>query len=327
MVRSRVLLMLGGVLLAGSGDAPAATPDKDVAALAAKIDQALAAGWDANKVQPAAQASDAEFVRRVYLDLAGRIPSAAEVRQFLDDKRSDKRQRLVVQLLDGPRYVTHFTNVWRALLLPETTSSLQVQLQAGGFETWLRTKLQQNTPYDALVRELLTAPMGGRGRNPFGGPQNGTPSPVAFYLAKEVKPENLAAAASRLFLGVKIECAQCHNHPFAEWKREQFWSFAAFFAGLQRQGQGDFVGAGRELTIPGTERVVQAAFLDGQQPKWKDNTSPRATLAEWMTNKDNPYFARAAVNRAWGYFFGTGIVDPVDEMIGGEHAPSHPELL
>src|SRR5262249_58356184 len=118
----------------------------------------------------------------------------------------------------------------------------------------------------------LTAPVDGRGRNPFGGPQNGAPSPTAFYLAKEVKPENLAAAASRLFLGVKIECAQCHNHPFAEWKREQFWSFAAFFAGLQQQRQGDFVAAGREttnrreLTIPGTQRVVQAAFLAGPQP-------------------------------------------------------------
>ncbi|HEY7311055.1 MAG TPA: DUF1549 and DUF1553 domain-containing protein [Gemmataceae bacterium] len=312
--------------------APGAASDKDVAALAAKIDQALAAGWDADKVQPAAPASDSEFVRRVYLDLAGRVPSATEVRQFLDDKRSDKRGRLVLKLLEGPRYVTHFTNVWRALLLPETTSSLQVRFLAAGFESWLRKQLQENKPYDAMVRELLTVSMNGQGRNPFG-QQGGEPSPIAFYLAKDVKPENLAAAASRLFLGVKIECAQCHNHPFAEWKREQFWGFAAFFAGLQRQGQGDFVAAGREaadrreLTIPGTERVVQATFLDGKEPKWKSKTGARATLAEWMTSKDNPYFARAAVNRMWGYFFGTGIVDPVDEMVGGEHTPSHPELL
>jgi hypothetical protein len=330
MIRCR-LLLLGGVLLVGS-DALAAASDKDVAALAAKIDQALAAGWDANKVQPAAPASESEFVRRVYLDLAGRIPSPTEVRQFLNDKRPDKRGRLVVQLLDGPRYVTHFANVWRALLLPETTSSLQVRFLAGGFESWLRNQLQQNKPYDAMVRELLTVPMNGQGRNPFGQP-GGQPSPIAFYLAKDVKPENLAAATSRLFLGVKIECAQCHNHPFAEWKREQFWGFAAFFAGLQRQGQGDFVAAAREtadrreLTIPGTERVVQATFLDGKEPQWKSKTSARATLAEWMTSKDNPYFARAAVNRMWGYFFGTGIVDPIDEMVGGEHTPSHPELL
>jgi hypothetical protein len=342
MIRCRLLVLLGGVLLAGSGRAlqsdargeTGAASDKDVTALAAQIDRSLIASWAAAKAQPAPPAPDAEFVRRVYLDLAGRIPSVAEVRQFLDDKRPDKRRRLVDQLLAGPRYVTHFTNVWRALLLPEAGSSIQSRILTPGFESWLRDKLQQNTPYDAMVRELLTVPMAGNGRNPFGPQQaGGKPTPIAFYLAKEVKPENLAAATSRLFLGVKIECAQCHNHPFAEWKREQFWSYAAFFAGLQRQGQGDFVAAGREsadrreLTIPGTERVVQAAFLDGKQPTWKFNTSARATLADWMTDKNNPYFARAAVNRLWGYFFGAGIVDPVDEMVGSEHKPSHPELL
>ncbi|HTU90460.1 MAG TPA: DUF1549 and DUF1553 domain-containing protein [Gemmataceae bacterium] len=331
MIYFRLLLMLGGIFLVGSGSIRAAAPDKDAAALAASIDRRLAAAWEANQIQPAPPADDAEFLRRAYLDLAGRIPAVAEVRAFFDDKRPDKRQRLVEQLLEGPRYVTHFTNVWRSLLLPETTNNLQAGFLAPGFETWLRAKLQQNTPYDAMVRELLTVPMD-RGRNPFAQP-NGVPTPIAFYLAKDVKPENLAAAVSRLFLGVKIECAQCHNHPFAEWKREQFWSFAAFFAGLQRQGNGDFVTAGREmadrreLTIPGTERVVQAAFLDGDAPKWNYNTGARATLAEWMTRKDNPYFARAAVNRLWGYFFGSGIIDPIDEIAGGEHEASHPELF
>jgi hypothetical protein len=332
MIRPRLLLMLGGILVAGDSGARAATIDKDAMALAATIDRHVVSGWEANKIQPAPIATDAEFVRRVYLDLAGRIPSVAEVRAFLDDKRPDKRQQLVEQLLEGPRCVAHFTNVWRSLLLPETSNNLQAGFLTPGFETWLRAKLQQNTPYDAMVRELLTVPMDGRGRNPLGQP-NGAPSPIAFYLTKEVKPENLAAAVSRLFLGVKIECAQCHNHPFAEWKRDQFWSFAAFFAGLRRQGNGDFVNAGREmpdrreLTVPGTERVVQAAFLDGTAPKWTYNKSARDTLAEWMTRKDNPYFARAAVNRLWGHFFGNGIIDPVDEMVGGEHVASHPELL
>ncbi len=333
MARLCLLLIAGSIFLAGSGGIRAAAPDNDAAALAAAIDRHLSAAWQRNQIQPAPLATDAEFVRRVYLDLAGRIPAVAELRAFFDDKRPDKRQRLVEQLLEGPRYVTHFTNVWRALLLPETTSNLQASFLAPGFETWLRAKLQANTHYDAMVRELLTVPMDGRNRNPFGQSANGVPTPIAFYLAKDVKPENLAASASRLFLGVKIECAQCHNHPFAEWKREQFWSFAAFFAGLQRQGNGDFVNAGRELadrrelTIPGTERVVQAAFLDGAAPKWNGKTSTRATLAEWMTRKDNPYFARAAVNRLWGYFFGSGIIDPIDEIAGGEHEPSHPELL
>jgi hypothetical protein len=336
MIRLRSALLSGCVLFVGlcstAQSAPTAASDKDVTVLAGLIDRCLSTGWADAKVKPAPTASDAEFVRRVYLDLAGRIPSVTEVRQFLDDKRPDKRRRVVEQLLQGPRYVTHFTNVWRALLLPETTASLQARFLAPGFEAWLRKKLQQNTPYDVMVRELLTQSVNGPGQNPYG-QQQGEPTPIAFYLAKEVKPENLAAASSRLFLGVKIECAQCHNHPFAQWKRDQFWSYAAFFAGLQRQGNGDFVAAGREvpdrreLTIPGTERVVQAAFLDGTQPKWKYNTSARATLADWMTAKDNPYFARAAVNRLWAYFFGAGLIDPVDEMVGGEHPASHPELL
>jgi hypothetical protein len=333
MIPLRLWILSGCVALAGLGSAAQAASAKDVTALAAAIDRSLESGWASAQVQPAPLASDAEFIRRVYLDLAGRIPSVTEVRQFLDDKKSDKRIRLVEQLLEGPRYVTHFTNVWRALLLPETTASLQARILASGFEAWLRQKLQQNTPYDTMVRELLTTPMNNGAVQFQIAARNGEPTPVGFYLAKEVKPENLAAATARLFLGVKIECAQCHNHPFADWKRDQFWSLAAFFAGLQRQGQGDFVAAGREvadrreLTIPGTERVVQAAFLDGTQPRWKYNTSARITLADWITAKDNPYFARAAVNRLWGYFFGTGIIDPVDEMVGGEHPASHPELL
>src|SRR5579871_3523117 len=300
-----VLAGLVPVAQAAPADGGAAS-DKDVTALAALIDRALAVSWETAKVTPAPPASDEEFIGRVYLDLAGRIPSVAEIRHFLDDKRPDKRRRLVEQLLEGPRYVNHFTNVWRALLLPETTTTLQARFLAPGFESWLRGKLQQNTPYDVMVRELLTVPMNGNGQNAFG-PQNGQASAIGFYLAKQVKPEELAAATSRLFLGVKIECAQCHNHPFADWKRDQFWGYAAFFAGLQAQGNGDFVGIGREtpdrreLKIPGTEKVVQATFLDGKAPKWQFKTSARATLAEWMTARDNPYFARAAVNRLWGY--------------------------
>jgi hypothetical protein len=203
-----------------------------------------------------------------------------------------------------------------------------------GFESWLRKQLARNAPYDAMVRDLLTAPVGQQSmRNIYGPAGQGEPTPVAFYLAKEIKPENLAAATSRVFLGFKLECAQCHNHPFADWKRDQFWGYAAFFAGLQAQRQGDFAQPGREapdrreVKIPGTEKVVQAAFPDGKAPAWKAKANTRQTLAEWMTAKDNPYFARAAVNRLWAHFLGTGLIDPVDEMVGSEHSASHPELL
>jgi hypothetical protein len=338
MDKTRLWFLGACALLGGAPALPAAPPGAgaggpDALALAARIDHHVGAGLKAADVEPAPPADDAEFARRVYLDLAGRIPSVAEVRTFLDDRRPDKRRRLVDGLLDGPRYVTHFTHVWRALLLPESGANLQTRFLGPGFEAWLSKHLSRNTAYDQMVRELLTLPVAPQQfQQAFGGGR-GEPSPAAFYLAKEYKPENLAAATSRLFLGVKLECAQCHNHPFADWKRDQFWSFAAFFGGIESRRQGDFtqptreVADRRELTIPGTDRVVQAKFLDGAEPKWKFKVGARVTLADWLTAKDNPYFARATVNRLWAYFLGTGLIDPVDEMVGTEHVASHPELL
>src|SRR5262249_20555124 len=135
-------------------------------------------------------------------------------------------------------------------------------------------------------------------------------------------PEDLAASTARLFLGVRIECAQCHDHPFARWKREQFWSQAAFFAGLEAPGDPrqprpfrDNPGK-REITIPGVEKVTAARFLDGAAREWQGQVSSRQALADWITSANNPYFARAAANRLWAYFLGTGLVEPVDEMVG-----------
>ncbi len=332
MARSSTGLLAACLFLAAGPALGAGGPALDDKALARRIDHHVAAGIAAARAVAAPRAGDAEFVRRVYLDLAGRIPSVAEVRAFLDDTRTDKRERLIASLLDGPRYVTQFTRVWRALLLPETSTNFQIRFQAGNFEAWLRKQVARNAGYDVLVRELLTLPFDqDTPQRAFGGP--GEPTPLSFYIAKEVKPENLAAAVSRTFLGFRLECAQCHNHPFADWKRDQFWGLAAFFAGLQRQGNPDFPIPGREvpdrreLTIPGTERVVQAVFPDRTEPKWKYKQSARQALADWITAPDNPYFARATVNRLWALFFGTGLVDPVDDMVGSDRVPSHPELL
>lgn len=307
-------------------------PDARALALAARIDKHLADGWAAAKVEPAPLADDAEFLRRIYLDLAGRIPGVAEARKFLDDKRPDKRHRLIEQLLARPRYVTHFANYWRALLLPEADANFQVRFTVPQFETWLKKQLQENTGYDLIARAILTAPINiDRRQAAFG--RGGAADPLGFYVAKEFKPENLAASTARLFLGVRVECAQCHNHPFAEWKRDQFWGLAAFFAGIEGRRQGDFTNATgerldkTEIAIAGTDRVVQASFLDGKQPEFKSGASPRGTLADWMTAADNPFFARAAVNRLWAYLLGTGLVEPVDEMVGGESTPVFPALL
>jgi hypothetical protein len=331
------VVLLGAACTTAGAVAPPAAPRngaaavRDAQALAGKIDQHIARRWVKPRAKPAPLADDAEFLRRVYLDLAGRIPGVQEVRSFLKDRRSDKRARVIDTLLAGPRYTAHFTDYWRALLIPEAGNNFQVRLQQGSFETWLKQRVARNVGYDRLVRDLLTAPLGG-GRPElaiFGGGAN----PGTFYLAKEFKPENLAAATARVFLGVSVECAQCHNHPFAKWKKEQFWGFAAFYSGIKSRQLMDFVVPAREditkraLTIPGTDRTVPARFIDGTLPKWKPGVKTRAALAEWVTAPDNPYFARAAVNRMWAYLLGTGLVEPIDEMAGGTSTPSHPELL
>ncbi len=320
-------------------EAPAPVPDPALAG--ALIDHYIAEGYVAKKATAAAPADDAEFLRRVYLDLAGRIPRNSEVRKFLDDKAPDKRARVVNDLLKSGQYVNHMTHVWRTLMLPQSNNP-QVQVLAPAMEAWLRKRFADNTPYDQMVRDLLTTNVvqNQAMRQGFvnAGPVDNTGQ--AFFQANELKPENLAAATSRLFLGVKLECAQCHDHPFAQWTRRQFWEYAAFFSGIGPQApqQGEVVdddggvipasdAAHRhDIKMPNSEKVVQARFLDGKKPVWKEDVPTRVALAEWMTAPDNPYFARAAVNRVWAHLFGVGLIDPPDDL-REDNPPSHPELL
>lgn len=298
-----------------------------------RINQRLRERWEQEKVIPAARADDAEFLRRVYLDLAGEIPPVSEVRRFLADTSPDKRAKVVDELLDGPRYIVHFSNVWRAELLPEVSADPQLQFLMPSFEAWLKDQLIDNDSYADLARKLITYKIDSTAsQNPVDA--GGTVSPVAFYQAKEGKPENLAAGTAKVFLGVRIGCAQCHDHPFDSWKQEQFWSFAAFYAGISRQQMGDVFGPltekgeSRKLEIPGKKEktVVEARYLNGKEPDWKADESSRETLANWLTARENPYFAKSAVNRIWGRLFGVGIVDPVDDF-SDANPPSHPELL
>ena len=299
-----------------------ALPAKDAQTLTARIDAVLAARWAEAKIRPAAIADDGEFLRRVSLDLIGKIPTAAEARDFLDDPSPGKRRALVERLLDSPAYTTRATEIWRRLLLPEADTEDVARQVAGNFESWLRKKVIEEVGYDRIVREILTTKL--NSRNTDTAMARFDSSPAAYFVAKEGKPENLAAGVSRVFLGIRLECAQCHNHPFARWKREQFWSLAAFFAEVPAITPEDGVRARRdrdaapirELTIPGTKKVVKASHLDGSAPAWRPRAETREILAEWVTSPDNPYFARAIVNRVWARFLGLGLVEPVDDLEG-----------
>jgi hypothetical protein len=326
-------LLVGAVVRAD----PPADAVLDDQALAAKIDTLLAARWTAKNAKAAPGADDAEFLRRVYLDLVGRIPPASTVREFLDDKAPDKRRKLVEDLLESPLYVQHFATTWRAVILPPTNNN-QFQFANPGFRLWIEQQVRDNVPYDKMAREVLTVPVVGLGQPGVvrGVPNTAGPSPAAYYDANERKPENLAEHTSKVFLGVRLGCAQCHHHPFASWKKHQFWEFAAFFANvqpLQRVGGGRLpqpmpdVGFKRTIGIPNTDKVVEGRFLDKTAPKWQDKVDSRVTLADWVTSADNPFFARTGANRMWGHFFGIGLIDPVDDEPTDENPISHPELL
>jgi Protein of unknown function (DUF1553)/Protein of unknown function (DUF1549) len=314
-------LWLPAVLLALAPALRAA--DSDVEQLAAKIDERIAGAWG-KEVKPARIADDAEFFRRVHLDLAGRIPSVTAARDFLDDTRPDKRRLWVDRILqadaDDPAYrdayANHFINVWRAWLLARTDQ--QASFQQPALEAWLRQRLKENVGYDRLVRDLLVEPIGGN---------RGPASAAVFYQANENKPESLAGSTARLFLGVSLECAQCHDHPFDRWTRTQFWQYAGFFTDLAPPNLRGDPGLPRgQIKIPTQDKVVQARFLDGKEPQWQDGTGTRPTLAEWVTAADNPFFARAVVNRQWAYFFGTELVERAEESQIAAPA-GHQELL
>jgi hypothetical protein len=332
----RYLLSIAAVALCFAPAQARQPTSDDARRLAAKIDEEIAKGYAARGVKPAALTDDAAFLRRASLDIAGKVPTVNDVRKFLADDSPEKRVRAVERLLDSPGYANHFTNQYIELLLPESKTDYQRRFLIPTMHRWLRKNFVENTPWNKVVHELVSLPMQNSRDNMMiyrfyeGG---GKPTPLPFYMAKQGKPEELAQAVVRVFLGVRLECAQCHDHPFGKWKREEFWSQAAFFAGFKPPRDNNFffgplneVADRREMTIPNTDRVAQARFLDGKQPRWKFKVGARTTLADWMTAKDNPFFAKAMVNRMWAHFFGVGLVEPVDDMVD-DNKPSHPELL
>lgn len=321
---TKALLLLLTVL--SSHWASAADAVDNAVKLARSIDRHLATRWSSEQIAVAPPADDCEFLRRAYVDLTGRIPRPADVYEFLADDAPDKRAALINRLLDDPRFAIHQANSWRAELIPEAATDRQAALLQPGFENWLIERIRSNVRYDQLVRELIAVPLPGEGQAPepvLRDPQR--PNPLAYIAAKNARPEQLAAAVTRTFLGVRLQCAECHDHPFASWTQEQFWQQAAFFGGLQKHGASLFAPLSENVQqhsagSPHDQQTYHARWLDGGTPAWADDRSPRQYLADWITSPDNSFFARAGANRIWGQLFGRGLVEPVDDFHDGNPA-------
>ncbi|MCE9531299.1 MAG: PSD1 and planctomycete cytochrome C domain-containing protein, partial [Planctomycetes bacterium] len=302
------------------------------AAIAKKIDEAIEARLKSEKQSPAAQADDAEFLRRAYVELNGRIPAADRVVAFLDDRDPEKRAKLIDSLLAAPEYGRYFGGLMAAKITVEEPN-LRPNL-----EKWLAEGFNGSRGWDVIVRDLINA--------------NGNGPETSFVMSnadnKVPQPEKLAGAMARLFLGQQLQCAECHNHPFTDWKQTDFWAMAAFFSRtMVKKAPGGVADSetplakanvkkgsepvGAVIAISATAgkaagTIVKAKFLQGEEPKLDDKGPYRPALANWVTAADNPFFAEAAVNRIWAHFFGRGLVNPIDDM-SPENPATHPEVL
>ena len=289
------------------------------------IDEAVFAKLRQMNVRPSAPASDREFVRRAYLDSIGLLPEPHEVRSFLQDSGADKRSRLIDRLLERPEHASHWT-----VRFEDWFRNCQLHSQGrsmGVFKDWVRDWLADDRPYDEFVRELLTS-TGDTMLNPAANFWH----PATDFMLKEFSVAKVTPTVSRLFLGVRMECAECHNHPLENYTQDDFYGLAAFFARLRvKHGYGAYrrtwyVDEEGEVEHPATKRQVPPKFLGGPAPDIPDGHDRRDVLADWMVSADNPYFARATVNRVWHQYFGTGIVEPYDDF-RSTNQPSNPELL
>lgn len=285
-----------------------------------RIDELLRENWHDEHVQAAGLASDGEFLRRASLDLRGVIPRVSEVRHFLADETPDKRAQLVRNLLNSPRSATHLATVWHNRILPAGTEEMH-PVESQGLQKWLRTKFAKNTRYDNLVAGLLLA----SGAEELG--------PALYFRANDVEPEKIAASVSDLFLGVKLQCAMCHDHPYSEYSQQDFWGLAAFFAQVRAPEQRGMNRSFRlidenrgEVRIPDSEEVVPPKYLRVNKEVDQSLGSRRASLVLWLTSRDNDYFARAGVNWAWKHCFGQGLVESPDE-VASEYNRTNFQLL
>ena len=290
------------------------------------IDEAVIAKLDVLGIPASPVCDDGTFLRRVSIDITGSLPTEAEVSAFLANPDSQKREKVIDQLLDSTAYADYFTNKWNLVLRNKKRANDQLA-PTYGFHKWIWSSLYENKPYDQFVREILTA-TGNADDNP----------PVAWYREVD-QPNEQVEDVSQLFLGLRIQCARCHHHPFEKWSQDDYYGMAAFFS---RVGRKNIIGGNNAM------RDKRIFAIDNQGPAQSRNErtgkmlaptglgskpytvtpedDPRALLADWMADPQNPFFAKALVNRYWKHFFSRGIVEPEDDM-RETNPPANPELL
>jgi hypothetical protein len=296
--------------------------------LARLIDQAIEQKARAEKVTLSPQTSDAEFLRRLYLDLTGKVPTPEKASTFLDSKDPNKRAKLIDELLASKEFGARMADVWQALLLPRNTETRRLLGLFPNLVTWMTEQFNGNAGWDKIARGIITS----------SGEVNKT-GPTVYWLANGTA-DKATDNVTRMFMGVQLQCAQCHNHPFTGYKRDDYWRTAAFFLNVQPSGNprqvvrnggnisiSEVTGRpNRRRRLPESAKIMPAKFLGGDAPKLRASEPARPVFADWLTSPKNPFFARAMVNRTWGQLLGRGFVSPVDDM-HDNNPVSHPELL
>lgn len=299
---------------------PLGAPVDDLPPPSNYVDKHIFTKLKAVGMPPSEICSDSTFIRRVSLDITGRLPTVKATKAFLADQDPAKRDKLIDQLLDSPEYADFFANKWSALLRNKRTKT-SYQRGNFAFHGWIRDSLDQNKPYDQFVREVVAA-SGEVDQHP----------PVAWY--REVKTvQNQLEDVSQLFLGTRIQCAQCHHHPFEKWSQEDYYKLSAFFSQVGREKtrfpDEEMIFHKRgvaKATNKKNNQPVLPAGLGADSPELTVDDDPRHALVDWMSKDGNPFFSHTLVNRYWKHFFGRGLVDPEDDM--RETNPSvNPELL
>ncbi len=307
------------------------TTDTNVHSSTKHLDRHIDAVLKREGLEPSRQTTDAEFLRRIYLDMTGTIPTPEEVLDFVDDGSSNKRSKKINELIGSKESIDYWTLLWVNWLIGRRGDGDDQRI---GLSGWVREALETNMPYNLFVKELVAAD-GEIRDNPAGN----------YVLRYETSPVYLTSHTSRLFLGLPMQCAECHDHKTEKWLQEDFYGIAAFFTGIESEEKEEYEAVDiignmtmmqnvlikntpkqqRTIYVESMDDSVPPRFLDYTEYKG-ELTQKRKALAEWMTAKTNPYFSKAIVNRIWKHFMGRAFVEPVDGF-GEEYPATNPELL